>query len=66
MTTHPKFFLEREIFQTIIVEKIKTHILCSATIFKDRAVNEIMSKNMVKPKGPQMTSQCGAYALRAG
>ena len=27
------FFLEWEMFQTKIVEKIKTHILCSATIF---------------------------------
>jgi hypothetical protein len=25
-----------------------------------------MSKNMVEPEGPQMTSQHGAYALRAG
>jgi hypothetical protein len=29
-------------------------------------VYEIMSKNMVETERPQMTSQYGAYALRAG
>jgi hypothetical protein len=29
-----KFFLEWEIFQTKVVEKIKTHILCSITFFR--------------------------------
>ena len=28
-------------FQTIVVEKIKAHILCSVTIFENRAVYEI-------------------------
>jgi len=28
-----QFFLEREIFQKNIVEKIKTHILCPITFF---------------------------------
>ena len=28
-----QFFLEWEMFQTIFVEKIKTHILCSKTFF---------------------------------
>jgi hypothetical protein len=42
-----------------VVEKIKTHILCSITFFPEkRAVYEIMSKNM-KPEGLQMTSQYG-------
>jgi hypothetical protein len=31
-----------------------------------RTVYEIMSKNVVETEGPQMTSQYGAYALRAG
>jgi hypothetical protein len=49
------------------VQKIKTHILCSKNFFrKSRAVYEIMSKNMVEPEGPQMTSQYGAYELHAG
>ena len=30
------------------------------------AVYEIMSKNMVEPEGPEMTSHYGAYALHAG
>jgi len=38
-------------FQTKVVEKIKTHILCSVTFFKkieNRAVYEIMWKNFVE------------------
>jgi hypothetical protein len=34
--------------------------------FENRAVYEIMSKNMVEPEEPQMTSEYGAYALHAG
>jgi hypothetical protein len=30
-------FLEREMYQTKVVEKIKTHILCSVTDFQNRA-----------------------------
>ena len=49
-----------------VVEKIKTHILCSITFcYENCAVYEIMSKNMVEPEGPQMTSQYGAYELHA-
>jgi hypothetical protein len=33
---------------------------------ENRAVYEIMSKNVVGLEGPQMTSQYGAYALHAG
>ena len=33
---------------------------------ENRTVYEIMSKNVVETEGPQMTSQYGAYALRAG
>jgi len=29
-----QFFSEREMFQTKVVEKIKTHILCSVTFFR--------------------------------
>ena len=50
-----------------VVEKIKTHILCSITFFSEnRTVYEIISKNMVEPEGPQITSQYGAYELHAG
>ena len=44
-------------FQTKVVEKIKTHILCSVTSPtppENRAVNEIMWKNIVDPDRPQM------------
>jgi hypothetical protein len=34
--------------------------------FENRAVYEVMSRNMVEPEGPQMTSQHGAYQLHAG
>jgi len=43
-------------FQTKVVEKIKTHILCSVTFFsQNRAVYEIMWENIVERDGPQMT-----------
>jgi hypothetical protein len=43
-------------FQTKVVEKIKTHILCSVMLFSEnRAVYEIMWKNMVERGRPQMT-----------
>jgi hypothetical protein len=36
-----------------IVEKIKTHILCSVTFFRNRTVYEIISKNMMEPERSQ-------------
>ena len=33
---------------------------------ENRALHETMSKNVVEPEGPQMTSQYGAYASHAG
>ena len=52
-----QFLLEWEMFQTELVEKIKTHILCSLTIyiFLNCAINEIMWKNIVELESPQMT-----------
>ena len=38
-------------FQTKFVEKIKTHILCSVNFFENRAVYEMMSKNLVARRG---------------
>ena len=53
-------------FHKKVVDKITTHILCSVTFFSENCtIYVIMSKNMVEAKGPQMTSQYGAYALRA-
>jgi len=42
-------------FQTKVVEKIKTHILFSVTFFLNRTVYEIMWKNIVEPSRLQMT-----------
>jgi hypothetical protein len=39
-----EFFLEREMFQTKLVEKTKTHILRPVTFSENRAVYEIMWK----------------------
>jgi hypothetical protein len=62
-----QLFVEREILQTKIAEKIKTHLSCSATsVSESRAVYEIMYKNKVQPDRPQMTLKYGAWGLRAG
>jgi hypothetical protein len=43
-------------FQTKVVEKVKTHILCSVTFFSEIvAFYEVMWRNMVEPERPQMT-----------
>jgi hypothetical protein len=51
------FFLEWDIFQTKVLEKIKIHILHSITFFFFRkcAVCEIMWKHIAEPDRPQMT-----------
>ena len=50
-----QFFLEWEMFQTKVVQEIKTHILCSLIFFpENRAVYEIMWKNNVERGRPQM------------
>ena len=47
-------------FQTKVVGKTKTHILCSVKgfFFFNRAVCYIMWKNIVEPNRPQMTTWC--------
>jgi hypothetical protein len=44
-------------FQNRVVEKIKTHISCSVSFFsfENRAVYEIIWKNMLELDRPQMT-----------
>jgi hypothetical protein len=42
-------------FQTKVVEKIKTHILYSITFFENRSVCETAWKKFVEAKRPQMT-----------
>jgi len=45
------FFLERKV---LLVEKIKTQILCSIFSFEERAIYEIKWKNYVQPNRPHM------------
>jgi len=42
-------------FQTNVVEKVKTHIFCSMTLYENKSVYEIMWKNNVERWRPQMT-----------
>jgi hypothetical protein len=51
-----QIFLERDMFQTEVVKKIKTHseILCSMTFCENRAIHVIMWKNVVDAGRPQM------------
>ena len=51
-----QFFSELDILKEKVVDKIQTHILCSITHFfsENRAVYEIMWKNMVQRDRPQM------------
>jgi len=50
-------------FQTKVVEKIKTHILCSITSSENRAVYEIMWENIVEADRPHDTAHahCRLY-----
>ena len=52
-----EFFLEWEMFQIKVVEKIKTHILCSVTFFFLPKIVPFVrtSKSMVEPSRPQIT-----------
>ena len=53
-------------FQTKAVKKIEAHISCSANFsHENRAVCEIMKKNMVEIDRPQMTMLNGPRALYA-
>ena len=50
-----QFFLEWEMFQTKVVQNITTHILWSGTFLENRAVYEIMLKNMAESGRSQMS-----------
>jgi len=39
-------------------EKFITYVLCSVTFFENRAIHEIMPKNVVEPGRSQMTIWC--------
>ena len=47
-------------------EAENTHFVFHQFFPENRTAYEIMSKNIVETEGPQITSQYGAYALRAG
>jgi len=49
-------------FQTKVLEEIKTHNLCSVTFFENRSVCEISKKDTVEPLGPQMAIWCTCNA----
>jgi len=50
-------------FQPKAVDKIKTHVMCSVTFFpENRAVYEIMWKNIVRRDRPQTTTWCMCIA----
>ena len=54
-------------FETKVEGKTKTQVLCSVTFFSgNRAVYEIMWKNMVQPVRSQMTVLYGVCAFHAG
>ena len=55
--SHLPHFLEWELFQTEVVEVIKTHIVCPVHFFLYRALYE-MWKNIVQWGRPQMTIWC--------
>jgi hypothetical protein len=52
-------------FQTRVVDKTKTHILCSISFSENHAVYEIMWKNVVEMDKPQIIYY-GACTLPAG
>jgi hypothetical protein len=51
------------VFQTKVVEKINTHILRSITYFENRAVCEIMWKNVVESGRQQTKIWCRRIAF---
>ena len=57
------FFLEREVFQTEIVQEIITHFMFSNFFYpENRAVCEIVWKHIVEGDWPQMTAWCMCIA----
>jgi len=62
--------LRSEMFQTEVVDKIKTRIFLICNIFsrENRAVYEVMWKNKVKPDAPEMTirgMRCACWITKA-
>jgi len=61
-----ELFFEWEMFQTEVVNKIRTCILYSATFSESFAIYGITWKNMVDPHRPHITVLHGLCALYAG
>jgi hypothetical protein len=57
----------RNVLDEACIENQNTHFMFNNfCFFENRAVYEIISKNMVEREAPQMTSQYGAYNFHAG
>jgi hypothetical protein len=52
-----EFFLQWEMFQTQVVEKIRTCFMLNNSFSENLGVHETMSKNVMEPKTPQMILQ---------
>ena len=50
-----QFFLEWEMFQTYVVEKVKMHCMFNKLFFENCVVCDVTSKNIVLPDKQQMT-----------
>ena len=50
-------------FQTKVVEKVKTHILCSITVFPKSCRLWDNMENYSRAGRPQMAVQCGAWRI---
>jgi len=61
-----EFFLELEMFQAKLVQKITKHILHSIFFSEGRDVYEIKWYNTAVPERPHMTIQNGVCVFRAG
>jgi hypothetical protein len=55
-------FLGREMFQTSCQENQNTHFMLNNFFSENRAVYETMSKNVLGPDMPQMTTQKMCFA----
>ena len=59
-----QFFLEREMFQTKVAQKIKTHILCSIT-FSRKSCRLLDNVKKQCEAGQAADDKCAACALHA-
>jgi len=59
-------FLEWKMFQTKIVEKMKTRVSCSVSFHENRVFYDTMWKIIVEQSRPHMPIKYGVCALRAG